>query len=92
MQFYDGSGILNIIYKITPVALFWGGSNKKKMLSFLLFLASFPVNEKFNGVFKNLYKNGFIKVYASGSDYAWYSQKDLMTKPENAIDPESNEE
>ena len=61
------------------------------MLNFLVFLRSFPFNDKFNGVFKKTYKEGRIKIDASGSRICWVSDfsDDVMTKPENCVDPES---
>ena len=57
---------------------------------FSLFVREFPFNNKFNGVFKNTYKENVISVAASGSHECFFAEigKDILTKPESVIDPE----
>ena len=58
---------------------------------FFLCLFHFPVNNEFNGVFKNLYRYGVVNVSASGSGYIREKKQKtgLLTNPEYCVDPES---
>ena len=65
------------------------------MLLFSLFsLRSFPVNSKLDGFFKNMYSPDIVKAYASGSRFCWINdlKKDILTKPENILDPQEKYE
>ena len=55
-----------------------------------LLIRDFPFNDKFDGIFKNTYNKKSISVAASGSRECYFSSfdKDILTKPESAIDPE----
>ena len=57
---------------------------------FSLLIREFPFNEKFDGVFKNTYNEDSVSVVASGSTECFFPEfgKDILTKPESAIDPE----
>ena len=61
------------------------------MFSFLL-IRDFPFNDKFDGIFKNTYKDNSVSVTASGSHECYFSSlgKDVLTKPESIIDPDDN--
>ena len=61
---------------------------------FILSLRHFPFNKKFDGVFKNTYSDNITVVEASGSMYAYDSlgKTDVLSKPENVIDPSSHTE
>ena len=61
----------------------------KMFLVFVLFLVQFPFNEDFKGFFFNMYKNNITNITASGSRYCWNPdlKDDVLTKPQNAIDP-----
>lgn len=56
---------------------------------FSLFIREFPFNEQFDGVFKNTYNENHVSVSASGSRPCFFYKldKDVLTKPESAIDP-----
>ena len=59
-----------------------------------IFIRTFPFNENFNGLFQNMYNDSIAKIEASGSRYCWdFDLKDdVLTKPENAIDPNAKHE
>lgn len=56
-----------------------------------LFLRYFEINDNFNGIFKTTYIENFTRVEASGSGLCYDKnlRKDIRTKPENCVDPES---
>ena len=60
------------------------------MIFWFLFVREFPFNDKFDGVFKNTYNEHEVSVVASGSSECFFHSlgKDVLTKPESAIDPE----
>ena len=66
-----------------------------KLKMFHLFLTEmiFPFNDKFDGFFKKTYKLNLTSVEASGSTMVWNrtKQKDILTKPEFAVDPEADD-
>ena len=63
------------------------------MIFALLSIRSYPFNENFNGIFANAYKDNIVEIEASGSRYCYSKTgKDIMTKPQNAIDPKEKEE
>ena len=59
-----------------------------KMLLFL-FIRDFSYNEKFDGVFNNIYNEKYISVVSSGSSSSYFTtiRLDVSTKAESVINP-----
>lgn len=53
----------------------------------------FPFNDKFDGLFKKTYKQNITSIECSGSISIWNrtQKKDILTKPEYAVDPDAEE-
>ena len=64
------------------------------MFLYLISLRIFDFNEDFNGVLKTIYNEESIAAYSSSNRpcYVPNLKKDILTKPENALDPNNENE
>ena len=63
------------------------------MLFLFLTEMIFPYKDNFEGLFKKTYKLNLTSIEASGSFSIWNSKirKDVLTKPEFAVDPDADD-